>query len=52
MSNEPWLGDLEGDLSGESEWVQIQGIRWRFLGNFSVGPRLGDLEVCLIRNYG
>ena len=50
MSNEPQIGDLEGDLVRKYKCVQIWGIRWRFPGNFSIVPRLGDVEGCLIGN--
>ena len=50
MSNEPRLGDLEGDLVRKYGWVWIWGIRWRFPGKFSIIPRLGDVEGCVIGN--
>ena len=48
--NGPRLGDLEGGLVWDSEWVWTWGIGWRFPGKCSIGPWLGDLEGVLVWN--
>ena len=51
MLNVPYLGDLEGYLVKNSEWVWTRGVRWIFPGKLPIGPRLRDMVGFLVRDY-